>query len=196
MLGIIRFAPAAQFTMPRLSIVLVAPPHGWSIPGAYVDMTELPSGYLQSWKAERGYFTLNPFAYLPDDVCDWYENQKMEWEAEMAAWTPYRLRQLFNLNPPKVSLFTGMKRLDKEEVYSRVDMMTLVTRYFSSFRRVGGNVMVKCFMHDDSKPSMSVSVDKKKFYCFVCSSGGSAVDLVMKMENLDFMSALRLLDTM
>lgn len=150
--------------------------------------------YPNWWKAERGYFTVNPFRYFSDDSCDWWERQRKEYEEDCQRYSSFFFRNLFNLHPKKT--FTQTKRLDRGTVMAKVDMMTLVTAYFPSFRRVGGNVLVRCFMHDDKRPSMSVNAAKKVYYCHVCASGGTAIDLVMHHENLDFIGALQRLDSM
>lgn len=48
--------------------------------------------------------------------------------------------------------------------------------------------------HPERNPSFSVRVKSNSFRCFSCGRGGSVVDLVMLMENLDFMGACRWLD--
>jgi len=49
-----------------------------------------------------------------------------------------------------------------------------------------------CINHQDTKPSMYC---KKNFaHCFVCGWTGSAIDVVMKLEGLDFVAAVKRLN--
>ena len=51
-----------------------------------------------------------------------------------------------------------------------------------------------CPFHDDHHPSMSFSVRKNTFRCFVCGAHGGTIDLVMKYLNKPFLDACRWLD--
>lgn len=48
-----------------------------------------------------------------------------------------------------------------------------------------------CPFHDDSHPSLSFSVRRNTFRCFVCGASGGTIDLVMRHLNLDFKAACR-----
>ncbi len=45
--------------------------------------------------------------------------------------------------------------------------------------------------HDDHKPSFSLRLRSNSFQCYACRRGGSVIDLVMFMEELDFLPACR-----
>ena len=51
-----------------------------------------------------------------------------------------------------------------------------------------------CPFHDDHNPSMSFSVRKNTFRCFVCGAHGGTIDLAMKYLNKSFLDACRWLD--
>ena len=53
-----------------------------------------------------------------------------------------------------------------------------------------------CPFHDDSHPSLSFSVRRNTFRCFVCGASGGTIDLVMKYLNKDFKEACRWLQTL
>lgn len=55
------------------------------------------------------------------------------------------------------------------------------------------NHVVKCIFHEDSTPSMSVSLEKDLFKCFGCDAKGSAYDVVMLMEGCDFKEAKKII---
>ena len=48
-----------------------------------------------------------------------------------------------------------------------------------------------CPFHDDRHPSLSFSVRRNTFRCFVCGASGGTIDLVMRHLNLDFKAACR-----
>ena len=48
-----------------------------------------------------------------------------------------------------------------------------------------------CPYHDDSHPSLSFSVSKNTFRCYVCGAHGGTIDLAMKVLNKPFIEACR-----
>ena len=48
-----------------------------------------------------------------------------------------------------------------------------------------------CPFHADRHPSLSYSVSKNIYHCFVCGAKGGTIDLVMRHLNLDFKAACR-----
>ncbi|TCC20016.1 hypothetical protein E0H50_37790 [Kribbella sindirgiensis] len=46
--------------------------------------------------------------------------------------------------------------------------------------------MVKCPVHGDRSASCSVNTEKQLFKCHSCGAAGSAWDLIMQMEGIDF----------
>ena len=48
-----------------------------------------------------------------------------------------------------------------------------------------------CPFHEDHHPSMSFSVRRNTYRCFVCGASGGPIDLVMKYLGKDFLDACR-----
>ena len=48
-----------------------------------------------------------------------------------------------------------------------------------------------CPFHDDSNPSLTFSVRKNRYRCFVCGACGGPIDLVMRYLHKDFLSACK-----
>ena len=48
-----------------------------------------------------------------------------------------------------------------------------------------------CPFHDDHSPSLSFSVRRNTYRCFVCGASGDSISLVMRHLNLDFKEACR-----
>jgi DNA primase len=80
-----------------------------------------------------------------------------------------------------------------ERARDAVDMADLVGSR-TELRRSGVNQLQGlCPFHDERSPSLSVDAGKKLFHCFGCGEGGTEVDFVMKLEGLDFKSAIEYL---
>ena len=58
-------------------------------------------------------------------------------------------------------------------------------------RSTGGNQLALCPFHDDHSPSMVVYPAGKGFHCFSCGAHGDTIDLVMKIHDTDFISAVK-----
>ncbi len=48
----------------------------------------------------------------------------------------------------------------------------------------------KCPFHEDANPSFVVSPDKNLFHCLGCDAAGSVIDLVMKLDKIEFREAV------
>ena len=79
-----------------------------------------------------------------------------------------------------------------DEVLSSTDIVELIGEYVQ-LRRRGANYIGLCPFHKEKTPSFTVSAEKQIYKCFGCSEGGSAIQFVMKIENLDFREALEFL---
>lgn len=92
-----------------------------------------------------------------------------------------------------VSVLVGALRMIEESVIrtviERTDIVRLVGEYVQLKRR-GGRLVGLCPFHREKTPSFSVNPDHGAFYCFGCHEGGSAVDFLMKLENLSFPEAI------
>lgn len=76
-----------------------------------------------------------------------------------------------------------------DELLSRSDIVSVVSKYVSLTRRGSGHLGL-CPFHNEKTPSFSVSQDKQFFHCFGCGAGGDVITFIMKIENLDFPDAV------
>lgn len=53
---------------------------------------------------------------------------------------------------------------------------------------------IRCPVHDDAHASASLNLDKELFNCFACGAGGSAADIMMAREGIDYQAALALVE--
>jgi len=72
------------------------------------------------------------------------------------------------------------------------DIVDVVSGYVQLKQR-GGRHFGVCPFHSEKTASFSVSGDMQMFYCFGCHAGGNVISFIMRLENMDFLDALKLL---
>lgn len=78
------------------------------------------------------------------------------------------------------------------EIASAADIVHVISSYVD-LKRAGKDYRGVCPFHGDKDPSFYVSPAKNIFHCFGCAAGGSVFNFIMKMENVTFVEAARLL---
>jgi len=77
-----------------------------------------------------------------------------------------------------------------EDLKRSIDLVELFGSYGIEVKRNGAQHECCCPFHEgDDTPSLKITPDKGLWNCFGCEAGGSAVDLVMKMDGLDVAEA-------
>ena len=69
---------------------------------------------------------------------------------------------------------------------------TVMGGYVNIIRR-GRNYVCSCPFHSEKTPSCTIFTDTQNFYCFGCGAGGDVITFIMKIENLTFPEAVKLL---
>ncbi|WP_295070158.1 DNA primase [Ruminococcus sp.] len=69
---------------------------------------------------------------------------------------------------------------------------TVMGSYVNLIRR-GRNYVCSCPFHSEKTPSCTIFTDTQNFYCFGCGAGGDVITFTMKIENLTFSEAVKLL---
>lgn len=88
-----------------------------------------------------------------------------------------------------------MKKIDNEtrqRILDAADIVEVVSD-FVSLKRRGANYIGLCPFHNERTPSFSVSRSRGICKCFSCGEGGSAVNFIMKIENIGYYDALKYL---
>ncbi len=75
------------------------------------------------------------------------------------------------------------------ELKARCDIENIIGTYVR-LKRAGSNSVGNCPFHSEKTPSFTVFRNTQSFYCFGCGAGGDVITFVMRMENLDYMSAV------
>lgn len=86
-------------------------------------------------------------------------------------------------------------RLDQSvirEIHTRIDIATFIGQYVSLKKR-GRDLVGLCPFHGEKTPSLHVHAEEGYFKCFGCGAGGDVIAFAMKLENLPFGDAARLL---
>ena len=79
-----------------------------------------------------------------------------------------------------------------DEILASTDIVEVINEYVPLKRR-GANYIGLCPFHKEKTPSFTVSSDKGIYKCFGCGQGGSVIQFVSKIENLDFRETLETL---
>jgi DNA primase len=77
------------------------------------------------------------------------------------------------------------------EIAAAANIVEVVSDYVQ-LKRAGKDYRGLCPFHGDKDPSFYVSPQKGIFYCFGCATGGSVFNFLMKIENIPFAEAVRM----
>ena len=64
---------------------------------------------------------------------------------------------------------------------------------YVTLKRNGPRMVGCCPFHSEKTPSFTVFLDTASYYCFGCGAGGDVITFIMKIENLDYIEAVRFL---
>ena len=79
-----------------------------------------------------------------------------------------------------------------QELVSRNNIEDVVSSYVRTKRR-GRTSVGLCPFHGEKTPSFTVYPETESFYCFGCGAGGDVITFIKKIENLDYIDAVRFL---
>lgn len=64
---------------------------------------------------------------------------------------------------------------------------------YVQIKRAGSVSKCLCPFHSEKTASCTIYTDTQSFYCFGCGAGGDVITFIMKIENLDYLEAVKLL---
>ncbi len=77
-----------------------------------------------------------------------------------------------------------------DEIRERAVISEVIGERIAVIRK-GRRLSALCPFHDDHKPSMSISDEKRLFKCFACGVGGDAIKFVMEYDKCTFAEAIK-----
>lgn len=77
-----------------------------------------------------------------------------------------------------------------EEIKNKVNIVDVISSYINVIKK-GNNYVAICPFHNDSNPSMNISVDKQIYKCFSCGAGGNVFTFVSEYEKISFIDAVK-----
>lgn len=78
---------------------------------------------------------------------------------------------------------------DADVILQKANIADVIGRYIE-VQKKGNSYVAVCPFHDDSSPSLNISVDKKIFKCFACGVGGNVLTFVQRLKSLSFPETL------
>lgn len=78
------------------------------------------------------------------------------------------------------------------ELRARTDIESVISPYVNLSKR-GRLVKGLCPFHNEKTASFTIYPDSQSFYCFGCGAGGDAITFVRRIENLDYVEAVKVL---
>ena len=81
-------------------------------------------------------------------------------------------------------------RATVDKIMDATNIVDVVSE-FVTLRKAGVNYKGLCPFHDDTTPSFMVSPSKQICKCFACGEGGTAINFLMKHEQITYPEALR-----
>lgn len=72
----------------------------------------------------------------------------------------------------------------------RIDIEDVISSYVNLKSR-GKTLVGLCPFHNEKTPSFTVYPESRSFYCFGCGAGGDIISFVRRMDNLDYVEAVK-----
>ena len=77
-----------------------------------------------------------------------------------------------------------------QELQERVDIEEVISSHIT-LRRRGKTLVGLCPFHNEKSPSFTVYPDTNSFYCFGCGAGGDVISFIRRIDNLDYVEAVK-----
>lgn len=77
-----------------------------------------------------------------------------------------------------------------QELQERVDIEEVISSHIT-LRRRGKTLVGLCPFHNEKTPSFTVYPNTHSFYCFGCGAGGDVISFIRRIDNLDYVEAVK-----
>ena len=85
-----------------------------------------------------------------------------------------------------------LPKLFIQQLKQSCDMERIVSGYLP-LKKKGRDLVGLCPFHSEKSPSFYVYPQNQSFYCFGCGAGGDVITFIRRIENLEYMEAVKLL---
>ena len=89
-------------------------------------------------------------------------------------------------------VFTAFPEGFIQELKMRNDITDVISSYVTLKKR-GRNMVGLCPFHGEKTPSFNIYTETDSFYCFGCGAAGDVISFIMKIDNLDYVEAVKYL---
>ena len=79
-----------------------------------------------------------------------------------------------------------------QQLLQQCDIEDVIASYVT-LRSEGSRKKALCPFHSEKTPSFIVYPNTQSFYCFGCGAGGDVITFIRRIENLDYVEAVKLL---
>ena len=76
-----------------------------------------------------------------------------------------------------------------KQINFKIDIIKIIHKYIK-IKKIGKNYMAICPFHDDHNPSLTISNEKKSFYCYGCKKFGNVFEFVQEIEKINFFDSV------
>lgn len=78
------------------------------------------------------------------------------------------------------------------QMVSMCDIEDVLSSYIT-VKRMGRSSKALCPFHSEKTPSFVIYPDNQSFYCFGCGAGGDVISFIMRVENVEYVEAVKIL---
>ncbi|KAF5275528.1 hypothetical protein FQR65_LT16626 [Abscondita terminalis] len=107
-----------------------------------------------------------------------------------AIGTPFCITIDFETEVDNCEYGMSISQQQIDNIIQKADISEIIGK-FLDLKKKGKDFIAVCPFHDDSSPSLSISVDKKVFKCFPCGVGGNVITFVKEFKNINFFKAVK-----
>lgn len=143
-------------------------------------------------------FKLKQYRALHRDL----SSHKLKMQAYRAVANPITLgfldaledyhESLLNTYNIRIRLYSPRPKDVPNHFVTSVDIARAKSVPISTFLKFGLSNKVKCLFHNDKTASLHIFTKNNTWYCFgECNKGGSVIDLYMKLNNCNFITAVK-----
>jgi hypothetical protein len=119
---------------------------------------------------------------------------RREEDTELASALKVCLEIMMTYYPQPKPVVTPLgETIDVATLKVRVDIVDVVGRY-TEVKKAGPRFTGKCPLHESKGRPLTIYPGNQSYHCFHCGKGGDVVNMVMTFQNLDFKTAVSVLN--